>query len=155
MKRLLALAPVLLLAFPAAAQDVPAAARQNLWCHIAFVTTSSAIPVLPEADVEAARAAGATATPEQVELIGMADQIATVMNGIPVLLAQANAAYTEAGFTAEQFTAAQAELTPVVTEQVTGGTEAEFSFEDCIALLAPAADAAAPAAVDPAAAPAP
>ena len=55
MNRLLILAPALLLALPAVAQDAPAVGYQNLWCHIAFTLTSTSIPTLPEADVAAAR----------------------------------------------------------------------------------------------------
>lgn len=135
MKRLLAFAPALLLAFPAVAQDAPAEARQALWCHIAFVTTSAAIPPLPAEDIAAAREAGDAATAEQMELVEMADQIDLVMNGIPTLLTDAEAGYTEAGFTADQFTAAKTTLEPEVNAQVTGTAEAEFSFEECVALL--------------------
>ena len=142
MKRLLALAPALLLAVPAFAQDAPAAPEagyQNLWCHFAFVTTSASIPALPAADLEAARAAGANATPEQIQLLEVDGQIQMVVNGIPVLLETATASYTEAGFTTEQFDAARTELEPKVTEQVMGGgVDAEFTFEQCIALLPPA-----------------
>jgi hypothetical protein len=142
MKRLLALAPALLLAVPALAQDTPAAPEagyQNLWCHFAFVTTSTQIPTLPAAELEAARAAGADATPEQLQLLEMDGQIQTVVTGIPVLLDTATETYTEAGFTTEQLEAAKTALQPKVTEQVMGGgVEAEFTFDQCLALLPPA-----------------
>jgi hypothetical protein len=139
MNRLLALAPALLLAAPVLAQDAPAAPEagyQNLWCHIAFTAASASIPALPAEELEAARAAGANATPEQLELLEVDRQVQLVVNGIPTLLDAANASYTEAGFTTEQFDAAKVELEPVVTAQVTGGgAEAEFTFEQCSALL--------------------
>jgi hypothetical protein len=142
MKRLLVLAPALLLAIPALAQDAPAAPEagyQNLWCHFAFVATSASIPTLPAEDLEAARAAGANATPEQVELLEVDRQIQLVVKGIPVLLDTATASYTEAGFTTEQLDTAKTELQPKVTEQVMGGgVDAEFTFDQCIALLPPA-----------------
>ena len=147
MKRLLALAPALLLAVPALAQDAPAAPEagyQNLWCHLAFVATSAQIPTLPVEDLEAARTAGTNATPEQAELLAMDGQIQIVLTGIPVLLDTATASYTGAGFTAEQFEAARAELDPKVSEQVnSGGVGAEFTFDQCPALL-PAAETATP-----------
>ena len=142
MKRLLALAPALLLAVPALAQDAPAAPEagyQNLWCHIAFVEVSATIPSLSAEDLEAARAAGANATPEQIQLLEVERQVKIVVDGIPALLGAATASYTEAGFTSEQFDAAKTELGPVVTAQVNGGgAGAEFTFEQCIALLPPA-----------------
>jgi hypothetical protein len=146
MKRLLILAPALLLAFPAVAQDAPVAGYQNLWCQSAFTLTSASIPALPEAEVAAAIAAGDAATPEQKELLEVKGQIDTVLSGIPVLLAAANASYTEAGFTAEQFEAAKTEADAKVTAQIggtDGGATAEFTFEQCLALL-PAAEAPAP-----------
>jgi hypothetical protein len=140
MKRLLILAPALALALPAMAQDAPEAGYQALWCHLAFSTASTLIPPLPEADVEAARAAGTDATPDQLDLLAAADQIQQISDGIPILLEAADASYTAAGFTPEQFEAARAELEPSVTTQVSGsGDNAEFSFLEC-ALLLPGAE---------------
>jgi hypothetical protein len=136
MRRLLILAPALLLAFPAAAQDAPGAGYQNLWCHFAFDATSKLIPELPAEDLAAAREAGDAATQEQLELMAADDQIQQILDGIPALLEAATVSYTEAGFTPEQFETAKTELSPKVTEQVTGsGAEAEFAFEECLAIL--------------------
>ena len=139
MKRLLILAPALLLALPAMAQDAPAAGYQNLWCHFAFSITMASIPPIPAADLEAARTAGDAATPEQIQLIEVDGQIQHIANGIPTLLETATAGYTEAGFTTEQFDTAKAELDAKVNEQLIGSaTAAEFTFEECLALVAPA-----------------
>lgn len=142
MKRLLILAPALLLALPAAAQDAPQAGYQNLWCHIAFDATSKMIPALPAEELAAAHTAGDAATPEQIELLAAETQINQVLEGIPTMLETARASYVEAGFTPEQFEATKTELTPKVSEQVTGSAgAAEFAFEECLALL-PAPEAA-------------
>jgi hypothetical protein len=137
MKRLLILAPALLLALPAVAQDAPEVGYQNLWCHYAFVTTAGQIPPLPEDLLAAAHSAGAAATPEQLELLAAESQIQQITDGIPALLETAAAGYTEAGFTTEQFDAAKAELEPKVSGQVMGtsGEQPQFAFEDCLVLL--------------------
>jgi hypothetical protein len=143
MNRLLILAPALLLALPAVAQDAPQAGYQNLWCHFAFTTTATQIPPLPEADLAAAHTAGDAATPEQLELLSAESQIKQITDGIPALLETATASYTEAGFTADQLTAAKTELEPKVSGQVMGssGEQPEFAFEECLALLPAPADA--------------
>lgn len=137
MNRLLILAPALLLAFPAVAQDAPQAGYQTLWCHFAFQTTTTQIPALPEADLAAAHAAGDAATPEQLELLSAEGQIKQIVDGVPTLLEAATVSYTEAGFTTEQFDATKTELEPKVTGQVMGasGEQPEFAFEQCLALL--------------------
>jgi hypothetical protein len=137
MNRLLILAPALLLALPAVAQDAPQAGYQNLWCHFAFATTATQIPALPEDQLAAAHAAGDAATPEQLELLAAEVQIKQIVDGIPALLETATAGYTEAGFTTEQFDAAKAALDPKVVGQVMGssGEPPEFAFEQCLALL--------------------
>ena len=138
MNRLLILAPALLLALPAVAQDAPAVGYQSLWCQSAFTLTSASIPTLPEADVAAAVAAGDAATPEQKELLEVKGQIDMVLNGIPLLLEAATASYTEAGFTAEQFEAAKTETDAKVAAQIGGAdaaATAEFTFDECLTLL--------------------
>lgn len=140
MKRLLILAPALLLAFPAVAQDAPQAPEvgyQNLWCHFAFATTATQIPPLPEDQLTAARSAGSAATPEQLELLAAEAQIKQITDGIPALLEAATTGYTEAGFTTEQLDAAKTELEAKVTGQVMGtsGEQPEFAFEQCLVLL--------------------
>ena len=137
MNRLLILAPALLLAFPAVAQDAPEVGYQNLWCHFAFATTATQIPPLPEDLLAAAHAAGNAATPEQLELLAAELQIKQITDGIPTLLETATAGYTEAGFTTEQLDTAKAELEAKVTGQVMGtsGEQPEFAFEQCLVLL--------------------
>lgn len=137
MNRLLILAPALLLAFPAVAQDAPQVGYQNLWCHFAFATTATQIPPLPEADLAAVHEAGDDATLEQLELLSAETQIKQITDGIALLLEAATVSYTEAGFTTEQFDASKTELEPKVTGQVMGasGEQPEFAFEDCLALL--------------------
>lgn len=146
MNRLLILAPALLLAFPAAAQDAPQAGYQSLWCHYAFTISASQIPALPEDLLTAAHEAGDAATPEQLELLSAEMQIKQIVDGAPALLEDADAAYTEAGFTAEQFAAAKTELEPKVSGQVMGTSAEppEFGFEQCLALLPAPAETPAP-----------
>jgi hypothetical protein len=147
MYRLLTLAPALLLAFPALAQDAPAApdaGYQNLWCHFAFVAVSTQLPVLPPAELDAAIAAGTSATPEQLQLLAVQAQVQLVVDGVAVLLENATTSYTEAGFTPEQFEAAKTGLEPKVAGEVNGGgAEAEFTFDQC-AMLLPKPEAATP-----------
>ena len=75
MNRLLVLLPAAALALssaPVFAQDAPEGAYKDLWCGIAFISAMKDAP-FSEEDVAAARAAGDTATEEQLGLIAQAD----------------------------------------------------------------------------------
>lgn len=139
MKRFLILAPALLLAVPALAQETPAAPTdgyQTLWCHIAFSTMTAMIPPFPEDQLAAAHAAGADVTPEQEALLAAEAEIGAITAGGPQLRDTAKASYVAAGFTDEQFEAAATELTAKVTEEINGPAgQAEFTYESCLALL--------------------
>ncbi len=138
MNRLLILAPALLFAMPALAQEAPEAAYKDLWCGIAFGYAIQQAPNAAPADLEAARAAGDQATQEQIDMIAQDDMIQNLTTGGAGLVERATAAYQEAGFTDEQFATVQTELGPKVEGQVSGsGDEAEFGFDDCFALLPP------------------
>src|SRR6218665_53975 len=115
------------LATPAFAQEAPEAAYKDFWCGTAF---SSLAGMLPPDAAEEDRALAASYT-----------------DGGAALLARAMAAYAEAGFTEEQISTTQTELSGTVIEQVSGtGESAEFTFDECAAVLptplgAPAEDA--------------
>lgn len=135
MNRLLALIPAAILSSAALAQDAPEGAYQQLWCGIAFSSVAGSAPFSAD-DVASARAAGDAATPQQQEIIAF-DDMATELtaNGV-TLVDAASAAYLEAGFTAEAFAGIRADLEPGIAEAIAGpGDDAEFSFEDCIALV--------------------
>jgi hypothetical protein len=136
MKRLLALAPALLMALPALAQEAPEGAYKDLWCGIAFGTATEQAPNATPEQLTEARAA-TEPTQEQIDMIAQDDMIQHLTTGGQSLIEGASAAYLEAGFTAEQFATVQTELGPKVVEQVSGTGEAEFAFEDCFALLPP------------------
>lgn len=118
MKRLLVLIPALLFSGAAFAQTAPDDAKKDLWCGTAFVMAFSNPP--------------ADATPEQIA------QAKPYIDGGNMLIDRATASYKTAGFTDEQFSSAKADLAPVITEQIKGnGAKADYSFEDCTALLPP------------------
>jgi hypothetical protein len=147
MNRLLVLLPAAALALssaPVFAQDAPEGAYKDLWCGIAFISAMKDAP-FSEEDVAAARAAGDTATEEQLGLIAQADMRDQFVTGGTGLVDKATAAYKEAGFTDESFGTVRTELEPKVVEQISGsGETAEFQFEECVALL-PSDPMAAPA----------
>jgi len=137
MKRLLVLLPAALLAFPALAQDVPEGAYEDLWCGIAFGTAAQSAPYTPE-DLSAAQAAGDAATEQQQQILAISAMVESFVVGGETLIAEANAAYLGAGFSAEAYDAIRAELEPQVVAQVSGAEDAEFSQEECSARLPPA-----------------
>lgn len=137
MKRLLVLpaAVLALAAGPAAAQTPPEGAYRDLWCGLAFGIAMKSAPFTDE-DVAAARAAGDAATEEQLQLIEQADVRDQFMEGGAMLVDKATASYKQAGFTDEAFATVQTDLSPKVETQITGtGSDAEFTFEECAALL--------------------
>jgi len=144
MKRLLVLIPAALFAFPAGAQTAPEGAYRDLWCGIAFAAVDDSMPYTPE-QVQAARDAGDTATEEQKQIVSEVDMVLQFAAGGATLVENATTAYKGAGFTDEAFGTIKTELEPKVATQINGAsTEAEFSFEECVALIptdAPAADA--------------
>jgi hypothetical protein len=141
MKRLLVLIPAVLLAAPAFAQTAPDAAYKDLWCGLAFGSAAQSLPFTDE-ELAAAQAAGDKATDEQktnLEEQAMVEQFTTGGQG---LVERATGAYKAAGFTDEAFATAKSDLEPKVTEQISGaGDKAEFTFEECSALLPVAAEA--------------
>jgi hypothetical protein len=116
MKRLTVLLPMLLLATPAAAQQVPESAMKDLWCGLALTIAASEVP--------------ADATEEQKA------SVVPFVEGAEMLVARATGAYLEAGFTAESFALHRAAIEPEIESQITGGGgDAAYSFEECSALL--------------------
>jgi len=70
------------------------------------------------------------------------------------LIDTASQKYLDAGFTEEQLTKTKADLVTEVTAVVTGnGANAKYTFDDCNALLSPAAAPSAPADASSSAAP--
>jgi hypothetical protein len=118
MKRLIAAAALTsaLLTMGAQAQSVTEDVTKQLWCGTAMVVAFSNPP--PEV------------TPEQLaEAQGYVD-------AGTALIEIAIKAHIDAGFTQEAADKAKADMIPVVTEQVMGGgAEAQFTFEDCLAIL--------------------
>ncbi len=135
-----AFAAGLLCAAPVLAQDAPEEAVKSLWCGLAFVDINETLPDDPPA-----------------EMVAIAAPLPAFGE---VMLTDAEAAYLAAGFTAESFATTRDELKPKVIEQLTGQdvTAAQFTFEDCFALVpqpeAAPADAAPAAPAAPAPAPA-
>lgn len=149
MNRFLILAPALLFAFPAVAQDVPPDTYKDLWCGIAFGIASANVPNASAEDLTAARAAGDKATADQQSMIAQDDMIQQLKTGGEGLVTKATDAYKALGFTDETFGTTQTDLTTKITGQISGtdaANPAEFSFDDCMALLPPPAGA--PAATD-------
>jgi hypothetical protein len=116
MKRLMALVPAVLLATAAFAQEAPEAAKKDLWCGIAFNIVASDIP--------------SDATDEQKAVIEQ------YVAGATMLVERATTAHMEAGYDAAGFAAHKAEREAHVTTQVNmTGDGADYSFEECSALL--------------------
>lgn len=135
MRRLMLASAMLLLAGAASAQEAPPDGYKNLWCSIGFELALVQFPASPAADLEAAQAAGSSATAAQKDLIEREARRQQIVDVVPALLEAASQAYVAAGFTTEQFEAARTELQPKVTEQVNGPVEAaDFTFGECIGL---------------------
>jgi hypothetical protein len=118
MKRLIAAAALTsaLIATGAQAQTVTDEVTMQLWCGTAMVIAFSN----PPAEVTEAQLAEAQAFVEA----------GTALVEIAVK------AHVDAGFTQEAADKAKADMVPVVTAQVLGGGEdAQFSFEECLAIL--------------------
>lgn len=125
MKRLIAAAMLTsaLFATGAQAQTVTDEVTMQLWCGTAMVVAFSDAP--PDAT---------------------ADQLAQAQSFIEAgtaLIEAAIQAHLDAGFTQEAADKIKADLVPVVRDQVTGAVEAQFTFEECLAIL-PAQDTDAP-----------
>ncbi len=117
MKRLSVLFPALFIAGAAVAQDVPPEVHKDLWCGTAFQLFFD----LPETATDEERA---TAKP--------------YLDGAVMLIDRGSAALKTANFTDEAVAQVKADLIPVVTEQISAGTEAEFTPDECSDLLPPA-----------------
>ena len=118
MKRLIAAAAVLpaLLATGALAQTVTDEVTKQLWCGTAMVVAFSDPPP-GITDEQLAEAQGYVEA--GTELIEIAIK-----------------AHLDAGFTQEAADKIKADIVPVVTEQVSGsGENAQFTFEQCLAIL--------------------
>ena len=118
MNRLIAAAAILpaLFATGALAQTVTDEVTKQLWCGTAMMVAFSNPPP--------------GLTDEQ-----LAEAQAYVQAGTE-LLAIAVQGHLDAGFTQEAADKAKADMVPVVTEQVTGdGSNAQFTFEECLAIL--------------------
>ena len=118
MKRLIAAAAVLpaLLATGALAQTVTDEVTKRLWCGTAMVVAFSDPPP-GITDEQLAEAQGYVEA--GTELIEIAIK-----------------AHLDAGFTQEAADKIKADIVPVVTEQVMGaGSNAQFTFEECLAIL--------------------
>ena len=100
----------------AMAQTVSTDVTKALWCGTALTVAFSNPP--PEA------------TSEQLS------EAQVYIDGGNMLIEQATQAHLDAGFTEEQVTTIKSDLVTKVTEQVTGdGSNADYAFEDCVALL--------------------
>lgn len=116
MKRLMALVPAALFSAAAFAQEVPEAAKMDLWCGTAFNIVAADIP--------------SDATDEQKAVVQQFTE------GAVMLIDRATAAHMEAGYDEAGFAAHKAEREAYVTAQVnTTGDQADYSFEECSALL--------------------
>lgn len=125
MKRLIAAAALLpaLLATDAFAQTVTDEVTMQLWCGTAMVVAFSNPP--PEV------------TEEQLA------QAQEYIDAGTALIETAIQAHLDAGFTQDAADKIKADIVPVVTEQVMGGGEnAQFTFEECLAILPGQTDAA-------------
>ena len=118
MKRLIAAAAVLpaLLATGAFAQTVTDEVTMQLWCGTAMVVAFSNPPP--------------GITDEQLA------EAQTYVDAGTELIEIARQAHVDAGFTQEAADKIKADIVPVVTEQVMGsGENAQFTFEECLAIL--------------------
>ena len=118
MKRLIAAAAIIpaLFATGAFAQTVTEEVTMQLWCGTAMVIAFSNPPP--------------GITDEQ-----LAEAQAYVEAGT-TLIDTAVQAHVDAGFTQEAADKAKADMVPVVTEEVMGsGENAQFTFEECLAIL--------------------
>ena len=125
MKRLIAAAILpALFATGALAQSVTDEVQMQLWCGTAMVVAfANPPPGLTEAQLAEAQGYVEAGT---------------------ALIETAIQAHLAAGFTQEAADKIKADIVPVVTEQVMGdGSNAEHTFEECLALL-PGQDAAPP-----------
>jgi hypothetical protein len=124
MKRLIAAAALtsVLFATGAQAQTVADDVTMQLWCGTAMVVAFSNPP------------------PGTTE-----DQLAQAKTFIAAgeaLIEAAVKAHLDAGFTQDAVDKIKTDIVPVVTEQVTGAKEAQFTFDECLAIIP--ADAGAP-----------
>jgi len=127
MKRLIAAAAILpaLFATGAFAQTVTDEVNMQLWCGTAMVV-AFANPPPGLADEQLAEAQG-------------------YVDAGTTLIETAVQAHLDAGFTQEAADKIKADIVPVVTEQVMGdGSNAEHTFEECLAILPGADQGAAP-----------
>lgn len=116
MKRLMALVPAVLFSTVALAQEVPEAARMDLWCGIAFNVVAADTP--PDA------------TEEQKAVVRQ------FTDGAQLLIDRATTAHMAAGFDEEGFAAYKAEREARVAAQLSmTGEQADYSYEECSALL--------------------
>jgi len=116
MKPILALLPALFLTSAAFAQEAPEAAKMDLWCGIAFGIVAADIP--------------SDATEEQKAVVKQ------YTDGAQMLIDRATAAHMEAGYDDAGFAVHRAEREAHVTAQVNmTGDQADYSFEECSALL--------------------
>jgi hypothetical protein len=108
--------PVMLVATSALAQTVPEESVKDLWCGIAFGIVSASAPTDVNADQQAV--------------------IQAYADGGQMLIDRAKTVHLTNGFTEESFTTHLATLTDQVTTEVNAtDNSAQFSFEDCSALL--------------------
>jgi hypothetical protein len=120
----LALTPALLTS-GAFAQSVSDDVSKQLWCGTAFVVAFSNPPE--------------GVTPEQLA------EAKTYIDSGNGLIDKATQAHLDAGFTEEQVTTLKTDLVTKVTDQITNSPDkADYKFEDCVALIQPAAPAPAP-----------
>jgi hypothetical protein len=117
MKRLIAAAVLssALLATGALAQTVTDDVTKQLWCGTAMVVAFSNPP--PEV------------TPEQLA------EAQKFVDAGTALIEIAVKAHVDAGFTQDAADKAKADIVPAVTEQVGGAAAAQFTFEECLAIL--------------------
>jgi hypothetical protein len=116
MKRLFFLLPALFLATAAPAQEVAEESAKDLWCGIAFGIITAEAPT--------------DATAEQQALIKQFSE------GGVMLVDRARTAHLESGFTEESLASHIETLTADVNTQVhAAGNTAQYSFEECSALI--------------------
>lgn len=118
MNRLIAAAAILpaLFATGALAQTVPDEVAKQLWCGTAMVVAfSNPPPGLTDEQLAQAQAYVQAGT----ELLEIAIQ-----------------GHLDAGFTQEAADKAKADIVPIVTAQVAGtGEDAQYAFDECLAIL--------------------
>ena len=116
MKRLLALLPAVLFSTASLAQDVPEAAKKDLWCGIAFGIIAGSVPDDATDDDKA-----------------LAKQFT---DGSVMLIDRATAAHMEAGYDEASFATYKAEQEAHVEANM-GGPEEEvdYKYEDCSPLI--------------------